>query len=111
MGWSCTAAAFRRWDSWRGVCLASSGIQNTYEIPFMGRVFLDFDGVEHADGAITGDVWAWDDSGGMPVGSWRINADGTVGVWPLAFRELVNAQGWERSRRSGAPSSFGGGRS
>ena len=111
MGWSCTGAALRRWESWRDLCVASSGIQNTYDVPGRGRVFLDFDGVEHADGAITGDVWGWGDLGGLPVGSWRIEADGTVSVWPVGLRELVNVQGWERSRRSGAPSTFGGGRS
>ena len=112
MGWSCTAAALRRWESWRDLCVASTGIQNTYDIPFVGRVFLDFDGVEHVDGAIAGNVWKWeDDAGSLPVGSWRIESDGSVSEWPLALRELVNAQGWERSRRSGFPSTFGGGRS
>ena len=110
MGWSCTAAASRRLDSWRGVCVASTGSQNVYKVPGGERRVWELDGIEHADGAITGVVWSFD-FGGMSLGQFRVDPDGTVSAWPAGLRDLVNSQGWERSRRSGFPSTFGGGRS
>lgn len=109
MGWSCTAAASRRLDSWRAVCVASTGSQNSW-MTDRGRLFYEL-GAERVDGGIGGDVWAFDDVGGLPVGFFVIEHDGTVSEWPYGLRELVNSQGWERSRRSGFPSAFGGGRS
>ena len=75
MGWSCTSAASKTMHRWMDECLKQTDTQNAF-IENGERRFWENDRVEHADGAITGEVYSFDDA--RKVGTFRIEPNGDV---------------------------------
>jgi hypothetical protein len=96
MGKSYTMEAHEVFDAWRHICLASTQIQNVYEVDG-NRYTLELSRRQHADCRITGTVWrlvSRNDETGVSsceaAGSFRISADGEVVRYPVGLRKLIN---------------------
>jgi hypothetical protein len=102
MGWSCTRDASDTMNAWTRACVGQTGSQNTYQ-EFDGerRYFWETSRVEHNDGRITGSVFVMlPDDMARKVGRFRINADGSVGKWPTAFKRFWDMEGAFLARQS-----------
>ena len=88
MGWSATAKACDTERHWSNICHAQTGRSNVYTAK--GNTYFYDTGREQRDGAITGQVFRMSDSGYCAkVGSFRIEADGTVAKDPTGLKQLI----------------------
>jgi hypothetical protein len=95
MGKSYTSEAHEVFNAWRHICLASTGMQNVYEVDG-NRYTLELSRRQHEDCRITGTVWrlvSRDEATGVSTctsaGSFRISANGEVARYPVGLRKLV----------------------
>jgi len=101
MGWSCRVDAHNTLDKWYEVCKESSGMSTTYTAKGI-EYFFEVSRTEHADGAITGQVYRNltrnpDGSGTcIRAGSFRIEGNGEVKRYPTGLKTLIPAEELKR---------------
>lgn len=79
MGWSCTRAAGDTMQEWVDECLKQTQSQNVYRNRRGDKQFWEHDRVEHADGAITGEIWRYNGNNNcIRVCGFRIEPNGDV---------------------------------
>ena len=95
MGKSYTREAHDIFNDWRHICLASTNIQNVYEVDG-NRYTLELSRRQHADCRITGTVWRLLSTNADGVstctsaGSFSISADGKTVRYPVGLRKLIS---------------------
>lgn len=105
MGYSYTAAAGKTYDLWEDACRLNGGHNSSNTWSDLGRTYFYERGRENDDGAITGTVFKFTGSSNSIVtgtarriGSFRINADGTVERAPRFLKSASKARdAWLRS--------------
>jgi hypothetical protein len=91
MGWSSTKAAGDVIDRWSNKCLQQTNQQNVYILDGR-RYFFEVIRKEHADGAITGEIWKYvNETHANQVGTFRIEGDGVVSRGPQILKDLDEA--------------------
>ena len=97
MGKSYTSEAHEVFNAWRHICLASTGMQNVYEVDG-NRYTLQLSRKQQRDCAVVGSVWRavhTDVETGVTqavkAGSFRIEPNGEVTRYPVGLRALVSA--------------------
>lgn len=91
MGWSSTKAAGDVIDRWEKKCRQQTNQQNVYILD-EHRYFFEINRKEHADGAITGEIWKYvNETHANQVGTFRIEGNGIVSRGPQILKDLDEA--------------------
>lgn len=89
MGWSCSSEAAKTRDRWTELCLSQTNQQNVFESNG-DRYFFETSNVEHADGAITGEIWKFvGEDKARKTGTFRIDGYGKVIRGPKVLKDAV----------------------